>query len=37
MVEFDPHFEILPGTKAKAAMLAKVDPYEAIPPAVIAE
>lgn len=37
MVEFDPRFEIMPGTKGKNTQLAKVDPYEAIPGKVIAE
>jgi alkyl sulfatase BDS1-like metallo-beta-lactamase superfamily hydrolase len=37
MVEFDPRFEIMPGTKAKESELAKVDPYQAIPGATIAE
>jgi alkyl sulfatase BDS1-like metallo-beta-lactamase superfamily hydrolase len=29
MVEFDPRFEIMPGTKARTDQLAKADPYEA--------
>jgi alkyl sulfatase BDS1-like metallo-beta-lactamase superfamily hydrolase len=29
MVEFDPRFEIMPGTKARPDQLAKSDPYEA--------
>lgn len=37
MVEFDPRFEIMPGTKAKATEVAKVDPYEAVPGRTIAE
>jgi hypothetical protein len=37
MVEFDPRFEIMPGTRAKGTQLAKVDPYEAIPQKAIAE
>ena len=37
MVEFDPRFEIMPGTKAKGTQLAKVDPYEAVPREPIAE
>lgn len=37
MVEFDPRFEIMPGTKGKNTQLAKVDPYEAIPGKAIAE
>lgn len=37
MVEFDPRFEIMPGTKGKNTQLAEVDPYEAIPGKAIAE
>ena len=37
MVEFDPRFEIMPGTKAKATEVAKADPYEAVPGRTIAE
>ena len=37
MVEFDPRFEVLPGTKARGARIAKSDPYEAVPGAPIAE
>jgi alkyl sulfatase BDS1-like metallo-beta-lactamase superfamily hydrolase len=38
MVDFDPMFEILPGTKqGKEAKVVKADPYEAVPGAVIAE
>jgi alkyl sulfatase BDS1-like metallo-beta-lactamase superfamily hydrolase len=29
MVEFDPRFEIMPGTKARDGALAKGDPYQA--------
>ena len=36
MVEFDPRFEIMPGTKAVAVVL-KEDPYEADPRQPIAE
>ena len=36
MVEFDPRFEVLPGTMA-GGVLASADPYEAVPGAVIAE
>jgi alkyl sulfatase BDS1-like metallo-beta-lactamase superfamily hydrolase len=36
MVDFDPRFEIMPGTKAKTTF-AKVDPYEAITGKAIAE
>jgi alkyl sulfatase BDS1-like metallo-beta-lactamase superfamily hydrolase len=42
MVDFDPRFEIMPGTKARGAEAAKsevhyVDPYEAVPRKTIAE
>jgi hypothetical protein len=46
MVEFDPRFEIMPGTKAKKVEVAgyvdsgifgKLDPYQAIPCQPIAE
>jgi hypothetical protein len=37
MVEFDPRFQIMPGTKARGSQLAKVDPFEAIPGKTIAE
>ena len=46
MVEFDPRFEIMPGTKAREAevagyvesgILGKPDPYEAVPRQTIAE
>ena len=36
MVDFDPRFEIMPGTKA-ATQVAKEDPYEADPKPIIAE
>ncbi len=36
MVDFDPRFEILPGTKA-VTVVAKEDPFEADPKRVIAE
>jgi alkyl sulfatase BDS1-like metallo-beta-lactamase superfamily hydrolase len=36
MVEFDPRFEIMPGTKARTE-IAKRNPYEAVPGAPIAE
>jgi hypothetical protein len=29
MVEFDPRFEVLPGTRNATAMSASLDPYEA--------
>ena len=36
MVDFDPRFEIMPGTKARAKV-AHADPYEAVPGKTIAE
>ena len=37
MVEFDPRFEIMPGTHADSFKIAKHDAYEAVPGATIAE
>jgi len=37
MVDFDPRFEIMPGTKAKGANVAHADSYEAIPRQTIVE
>jgi alkyl sulfatase BDS1-like metallo-beta-lactamase superfamily hydrolase len=37
MVDFDPRFEIMPGTKARTAVIAHADPYQAVPERVIAE
>jgi alkyl sulfatase BDS1-like metallo-beta-lactamase superfamily hydrolase len=37
MVDFDPRFEIMPGTKAKGAKIRHADPYEAVPRTTIAE
>jgi alkyl sulfatase BDS1-like metallo-beta-lactamase superfamily hydrolase len=37
MVDFDPRFEIMPGTKARDAGLAEANPYEAVPGKPIAE
>ena len=37
MVEFDPRFEILPGTKLKETAVEKHDPYEAVTGKTIAE
>jgi alkyl sulfatase BDS1-like metallo-beta-lactamase superfamily hydrolase len=37
MVDFDPRFEIMPGTKTKESTLAKANPYEAVPGEAIAE
>jgi alkyl sulfatase BDS1-like metallo-beta-lactamase superfamily hydrolase len=37
MVDFDPRFEIMPGTKARDAKVAHDDPYKALPRNSIAE
>jgi alkyl sulfatase BDS1-like metallo-beta-lactamase superfamily hydrolase len=37
MVDFDPRFEIMPGTKARTATLAHTDAYQAMPEKIIAE
>ena len=37
MVDFDPRFEIMPGTKARTAEVAHANPYEAVPRKTIAE
>ena len=37
MVDFDPRFEIMPGTKARTAVVAHANPYEAVPGKPIAE
>jgi len=37
MVEFEPRFEVLPGTQARTAEPLKADPYEAVPRDSIAE
>jgi hypothetical protein len=37
MIDFDPRFEIMPGTKARDAKAAHADPYKAVPRASIAE
>jgi alkyl sulfatase BDS1-like metallo-beta-lactamase superfamily hydrolase len=37
MVDFDPRFEIMPGTKARDVKLKHADPYKAVPRATIAE
>ena len=37
MVDFDPRFEIMPGTKARDLGVAHADPYEAVPRQTIAE
>ena len=37
MVDFDPRFEIMPGTKVRKTQVDKADPYEAVPGSPIAE
>ena len=37
MVDFDPRFEIMPGTKARTTKLTHADPYQAVPEKIIAE
>ena len=37
MVDFDPRFEIMPGTKSRSNEVVKADPYEAVPRQTIAE
>jgi alkyl sulfatase BDS1-like metallo-beta-lactamase superfamily hydrolase len=37
MVDFDPRFEIMPGTKARGPEVAHADPYEVVPRQAIAE
>ena len=37
MVDFDPRFEIMPGTKARGADVAHAEGYEAVPGKTIAE
>jgi alkyl sulfatase BDS1-like metallo-beta-lactamase superfamily hydrolase len=37
MVDFDPRFEIMPGTKARGPEVAHADPYEVVPRQTIAE
>lgn len=37
MEDFDPRFEILPGTKARGGQVAHADCYEAVPGKTIAE
>jgi alkyl sulfatase BDS1-like metallo-beta-lactamase superfamily hydrolase len=37
MVDFDPRFEIMPGTRSKESPLAKANPYEAVTSETIAE
>ncbi len=37
MVDFDPRFEIMPGTKARDTKIGHANPYEAVPRTTIAE
>ncbi|MER2508252.1 MAG: alkyl sulfatase dimerization domain-containing protein [Amaricoccus sp.] len=37
MVDFDPRFEVMPGTHGKAEAVAHASPYEAVPEKIIAE
>ena len=37
MIDFDPRFEIMPGTKARDTKAAHADPYKAVPRKSIAE
>src|SRR6516162_8199953 len=37
MIDFDPRFEIMPGTKARETEIAHADPYKAVPRKCIAE
>jgi alkyl sulfatase BDS1-like metallo-beta-lactamase superfamily hydrolase len=37
MIDFDPRFEIMPGTKARDGKVAHADPYKAVPRKCIAE
>ncbi len=37
MVDFDPRFEIMPGTKGQIGPVARAEPYQAVPEQVIAE
>jgi hypothetical protein len=37
MVDFDPRFEIMPGTKIRADVVAHADSYKAVPRKTIAE
>jgi hypothetical protein len=37
MIDFDPRFEILPGTRARDTKVAHADPYRAEPRKPIAE
>ncbi|MFL9828837.1 alkyl sulfatase C-terminal domain-containing protein, partial [Rhodoplanes sp. SY1] len=37
MVDFDPRFEVMPGTKARPAAVQHADAYQAVPERIIAE
>ena len=37
MVDFDPRFEVMPGTKGLKTAVARADPYKAVPERIIAE
>ena len=37
MIDFDPRFEIMPGTKALTTQVRKADPYQAVPTQAVAE
>jgi hypothetical protein len=37
MVDFDPRFEIMPGTKQQGTTVAHADAYQAVPRQTIAE
>jgi hypothetical protein len=37
LVDFDPHFEIMPGTKACGGKVAHAEDYEAVPGKTIVE
>ena len=37
MVDFDPRFEVTPGTKARTTQVPHANPYEAVPERIIAE
>ncbi len=37
MVDFDPRFEMMPGTRAKDGRPAEADPYKAVPRQSVAE
>ena len=37
MIDFDPRFEIMPGTKTRDSKIAHADPYKAVPRESIAE